>query len=142
MSTGSNITQNQFQYTYEKDSVTVFGSFEVDGYGAVSHYQGGDVALIEQTATGTYEVTLTTGWDYFFALDTTIVKTTASAVATVQLANDPATLQADTKLGGPFVLLCLNYAGAAANPETTASIRFKLVMRRSRVGPFDAGVTV
>ena len=133
---------NQFQYTLEKDTVTIYGSFEVDGYGDVTHYQGGGISSVASTGTGAYDITLQDGWDYLFGFFGQPVKTTASSIATVQLANDPTDLQTDVKNKVPLSILTLDYAGSAADPSTTESIRFEIKLRRSSVAPFDAGTTV
>lgn len=130
---------NQFQYTMEKDSVTLFGSFTVDGYGEVSQFQGGGVASVEavDATTGQFEITLEDGWDYLFEVSTQIVRETASAVAVGQLLMDPADLTTAIKTKQPLVVQFLNYAGSAADPEDDALVRFKIVVRRSSVQYFD-----
>jgi hypothetical protein len=141
MSIGSRYL-NQFQYSLEKDTVILEGSFEVDGYGVVSHYQGGGVESVEQTATGTYDITLQDGWDYLFECKGQVIRSTLSAVAVTQLKMDPTTIQADIKTKVPLTIVCVNYAGSAADPEDDASVRFKILVRRSSVSPYDTGVTV
>ena len=142
MSLGSRYL-NQFQYSLEKDTVIIEASFEVDGYGEVTHYQGGGVASIASTGTGAYNITLQDGWDYLFELSGMEVKSTASTVAHVQLMVNPATLQANIKTPSvPLSIVCRDYAGNAVDPSTTGSMRIKILVRRSSVGPFDAGTTV
>ena len=133
---------NQFQYSLEKDTVTICGSFTVDGYGEVATYQGGGVTSVASTGTGAYDIQLDDGWDHFFSLTAQPVKVTASTIATVQLVNVPADLQADIKNKVPLSVLTLNYAGAAADPSTTESIYFVIKVRRSSYGPFDTSTTV
>lgn len=143
MSLGSRYL-NQFQYTFEKDTVLLEGSFEVDGYGEVTHYQGGgieSVAAVSAT-TGTFDITLDDGWDYLFEVRGQVVQATASTVATVQLLMNPATLQTAIQTKVPLRIACLNYAGSAVDPGTSAQIRFAILVRRTAVGPFDAGTTV
>jgi hypothetical protein len=143
MSLGSRYL-NQFQYTLEKDTVTLFGSFEVDGYGAVTHYQGGGVASVAavDATTGQFDITLQDGWDYLFEVTAQVVQDTISSVAAIQLLMDPTTLQTDIKNKVPLRIVCLNYAGSAVDPATSASVRFKIVVRRSSYAPFDTGTTV
>lgn len=142
MSLGSRYL-NQFQYTMEKDTVTLFGSFEVDGYGAVTHYQGGGIESVEQVAatTGQYDITLQDGWDYIFELRASVVDETIASLNQFQLLMNPDTLQAGIKIKTPLRLLCMN-DGVAEDPASGTQIRFAIVMRRTSVGPFDAGTTV
>lgn len=137
MSLGSRYL-NQFQYTLEKDTVTLYGSFSCTS-GVVTMYQGGGIASIENTDTGTFDITLQDGWDYLFNLYGQPIKTTASSIATVQLANVPADLQTDIKNKVPLTILTLDYAGSAADPADSEVIRLEIKVRRTSVHPFDDG---
>ncbi len=134
---------NQFQYTMEKDTVTLYGSFQVDGYGAVSQYQGGGIESVEQVGatTGTYDITLTDGWDYLFAVETQVVRATLASINGSQLLMDPATLQEDIKTREPLRIVLIN-DGVAEDPAEGDEIRFKIVARRTSVGPFDEPTVV
>jgi len=138
MSLGSRYL-NQFQLSLEKDTVILEGSFAVNSGGGVIEYQGGGIASVEQTATGTYDITLEDGWNYLFEVHGQVIRSTASDVAVVQLLMDPTTLQDDIKNKVPLTILCLDYAKAAVDPEDDAVVRFKVLVRRSAVGPFDDG---
>jgi hypothetical protein len=141
MSIGSRYL-NQYQYTLEKDTVTLYGSYTVDGYGVVATYQGGGIASVEQTATGNYDVTLQDGWDYLFNVNATVYDSATTAVASVQVKDTYADAQTAIKNTTPIHLQLLNFAGAAVNPAVTATVAIEIRARRTSVGPFDAGTTV
>lgn len=131
---------NQFQYTMEKDTVTLYGSFSCDGYGEVAEYQGGGIESVEAVSatTGTFDITLSDGWDYLFMVDAMIIKNGAlAAVNGFQLANAPADLEDDIQNRTPLRLICHN-DGVAADPASGELVRFRIVVRRTAVGPFDA----
>jgi len=128
---------NQFQYTLEKDTVTLFGTANIGASGAVSGLLGGGIASITKQATaGQYVITLEDSWSHFFALEAQIVDDAVSAIARVQVLQDPATIQA-TVAAKTIKIQCLDYAGVAANPISGAQLSFKIVLRKSSVGPFD-----
>ena len=137
MSLGSRYL-NQFQLTLEKDTVSLYGSFQCTS-GVVTGYQGGGIASIEQTATGAFDITLQDGWDYLFGFNYVSVKTTATTVAQIQLTNDPADITTDIKTKVPLSILCLNYAGSAVDPADSEVVKFEIKARRTSVGPFDDG---
>lgn len=140
MSTGTAYL-NQFQYTYEKDSVTMYGSFEVDGSGEVVHFQGGGIESVSKLATGTYQIQLMQGWNYLLDFGASVISDAYSDINSVQLEMNPATLTQDVKDKLPLQIVCLAN-GVVTDPLDTASVRFRVVVRRSQVGPFDAGTTV
>tara|TARA_R110000868_G_scaffold377410_1_gene642707 strand:+ start:76 stop:507 length:432 start_codon:yes stop_codon:yes gene_type:complete len=129
---------NQFQLTLEKDTVTLFGSFQCTS-GVVTAYQGGGIASIEQTATGAYDITLQDGWNWFFDFKWVSLKPTASEVAAIQLTNVPTDITADIKAKVPLSILCLDFAGSEVDPADTEVIKFEIKARRTSVGPFDDG---
>lgn len=129
---------HQFQYTMEKDTVTLFGTVDIGASGAVSLAKGGGIESVTKEATaGQYTIQLAERYSRFLNIQAQVVRATPSAVATVQLLMAPATLQADVKADGQLVIQCLDFAGVAANPESGAQLQLRIVMRNSSVGPND-----
>lgn len=129
---------HQFQYTMEKDTVTLFGTVDIGASGAVTLTKGGGIESVTKEATaGQYTIQLAERYSRFLNIQAQPILATPSAVAAVQLLMDPATMQADIKADGQIVVQCLNYAGVAANPESGAQLQLRIVMRNSSVGPND-----
>ena len=135
----SNRLLNQFQYTYEKDTVTIYGSVSVGASGAVSAIQGGGIAAAAKESTaGQYTITMSDKFSRLLDFSAQIVDDANSAVAHIQLKQAPETLQADVKGDKQILIQCLDYAGSAANPADGSAIFLKIVMRNSSVGPYDS----
>lgn len=129
---------NQFQYTYEKDTVSIFGSAVIGASGAVSAAKGGGIAsVVKESTAGQYTITLTDRFSRFLGIDAAVTDDAISAVARVQVLMDPATLQASIKANGEIVVQCVDFAGAAVNPASGSSLSFRITMRNSSVGPND-----
>ena len=141
MSIGSRYL-NQFQYTLEKDTVTLYGSYTVDGYGVVTSYQGGGIASVTQASTGNYEVLLQDGWDYLFQVSATVYDSATTGIAAIQVKDTYADAQIAIKNKTPLYIELLDFAGAAVDPATTATVAIEIRARRTSVAPFDAGTTV
>jgi hypothetical protein len=131
---------NQFQYAYEKDTVIVFGNFNVGAAGAVTAGTvkgGGIVSVAKQGTAGQYLITFNDQFSQFLDFSGQTVLATASGVANVQLLQAPATLQADIKANKQITIQCVDYAGAAVNPASGEKVMFKVVYRRTSVGTYD-----
>lgn len=129
---------NQFQYTFEADTVTIFGSAVIGGSGAVGSVKGGGIASVTKESTaGQYTIQLSDRYSRFLSFIAGTTLGTVSAIARVQVLMAPATLQATVKSTGQILVQCLDYAGAAANPESGSVLSFRITMRNSSVGPND-----
>lgn len=138
-------TLNQFQYTFEKDTVTVYGKFNVGTSGAVDAYQGGGVAsVVKESTAGQYTINFKDKYSRFLEFSASIVDDAISQVAKVQVLMDPATVQATVSAGAALLVQCLAIESdatpqlIAANPASGAVVFFKAVFRNTTVGPFDA----
>lgn len=130
----ANRTLNQFQLTYEKDSVTIYATINIGAAGAVSAYAGGGIQLVTKQATaGQYTITFTNQFSKFLSLRSDSVNATADGIANIQLLQAPATLQADVRSTRQLTIQCLDYAGAAANLASGAQIMLVAVFRNSSV---------
>lgn len=136
---GCNRLLNQFQYTYEKDSVTVYGSVTFGAAGAVGSFQGGGVTSVTKVAatTGQYLITFDDQFTRLLFPSFQLVNDALSAVAAIQLFQEASTLQADVTNNKSFIIALADFAGAAVDPEDGSQIMFKVVFRRTDVGPFD-----
>jgi hypothetical protein len=128
---------NQFQYTLEKDSVTLFGSFVVGAAGAVGTVKGGGIASVAKTGTGLYQITFEDKWSRYLDGHTGFVAASAPNIALVYVKNNPATLQSDIQSTKKVTIECLDFAGAAANPSSGIVITFVSVFRKNSQGPWD-----
>lgn len=128
---------NQFQYTLEKDTVTLFGSVVIGAAGAVGLVKGGGIAGVVKLGTGLYEFELEDSWSRLLFVSAGIVSASAPNIATAYVKENPSTLQADVKADKKFKLEALDFAGAAANPTAGCVISFVVVFRKSSQGPWD-----
>lgn len=135
---GCNRYLQQFQYTYERDTVTIFGAANVGAAGAVASdgFGGAGVQSVTKLGgTGQYEVQLEDRFASLLDARAYVVGAAASAILGVQLLQDPATLQADFQADGKLTFVALNAAGAAANPADGEQIKFVIIARKSTVKP-------
>jgi hypothetical protein len=129
---------NQFQYTLEKDTVTLFGSAVIGASGAVGTVKGGGIASVVKEATaGQYTITLEDSWSRFLGFTAGTTGAAISPVANIQVLMAPATLQATVQSTKAILIQCIDYAGAAVNPTSGHVLSFRITMRKSSVGPFD-----
>jgi len=134
----------QFQYTYEKDTVSIYGSVLIGNSGAVTSFQGAGVAsVVKESADGQYTITLTDKFNRFLRMDMGIIDDAISQVSGIQILMDPASMQADIKSTKEIVIQCVgptataDTALVAANPASGALIQFRIVMRNSSVAVDD-----
>lgn len=136
---------NQFQYTFEKDTVTIFGQFEIGASGAVTAgtVKGGGVSgVVKEATAGQYTISFRDKYSRLLDFKAQIVDDSISQVASIQVLQDPATLQADVKASGELIVQCLAIESdatpqlIAANPASGALVMFKAVFRNTTVDPF------
>ena len=136
---------NQYQYTFEKDTVTLYGEINIGASGAVSSIAGGGISgVVKETAAGLYSVTLSDFYQRLLFVDALIVDDAITQVVSYQILEDPAALQTDFKGDKTFRIQFFGATNAstttqiAANPASGAQIKLKIVCRNSTVGPYDA----
>jgi hypothetical protein len=132
---------NQFQYTYEKDTVTIYGEFTVGASGAVTAGTvkgGGLEGVVKEATAGQYSITLSDYFQRILFVDALNVDDAVSAWASVAVLEDPSALQADFKADKTFKIQLQDYAAAAVNPTSGAQIKLKITLRNTTVGPYDA----
>jgi hypothetical protein len=123
---------------YETELVKIYGSIVVGAAGAVTSFQGGGFeSVTKETAAGNYTIGLKHAYDRLLFVNVVPVKATVSDVASVQVLNAPATLQATFK-GGEVVIQLLDEAGAAVNAASGEVLLVEITARRGSVGPYDA----
>ena len=128
---------NQFQYTLEKDSVTLFGSFVIGAAGAVGTIKGGGIKAVTKTGTGLYQIEFEDSWSRYLDGHVGFVAASAPNIAMVYVKNSPATLQADVQSTKKVSIECLDFSGVAANPNSGIVISFVSVFRKASQGPWD-----
>jgi hypothetical protein len=132
---------SQFQYTYEKDTVTIYGEFTVGASGAVTAgtVKGGGLESVTKEATaGQYSITLSDFYQRLLYVEAVNVDNANSAWASVCVLEDAAVLQSEFKADKTFKIQFQDYAAAAVNPTATAQIKLKITCRNTTVGPYDA----
>lgn len=132
---------SQFQYTYEKDTVTLYGQFNVGASGAVTAGTvkgGGLSAVVKESTAGQYSITLSDFFQRLLYVEAINVDDAVSAWGSVAILEDPSALQTDFKADKTFKIQLQDYAGAAVNPTSGAQIRLKITCRNTTVGPYDA----
>jgi hypothetical protein len=132
---------NQFQYTYEKDTVTLYGEFTVGASGAVTSgtVKGGGLSgVVKESTAGQYSITLSDYFQRLLYVEALNVDDAVSAWATVAVLEDPSALQTDFKADKTFKIQLQDFAGAAVNATSGAQIKLKITCRNTTVGPYDA----
>jgi hypothetical protein len=128
---------SQFQYTLEKDTVTLYGSVVIGAAGAVGLVQGGGIAGVAKVGTGLYEFEFEDSWSRLLHVSAGIVSASAPGIASAYVKENPSALQADVKADKKFKIEALDFAGAPANPPAGCVISFVVVFRKSSYGPWD-----
>ena len=136
---------DQFQYAYEKDTVSVYGYVDIGASGAVSGYSGGGIAsVVKESTAGQYTITLSDKFSRFLDFAAQVVDDAISQIMNVQVLENPATIQADVATGKSLTMQCLTFTSSsnptkvAGNPADGARIMFKFVFRNTSVGPYDS----
>src|SRR5690606_6102468 len=131
-------TLNQFQYTFEKDTVTIFGEFSVGTSGAVTAGTvkgGGVLSVVKESTDGQYTISFKDKYKRFLDFSSFIVDDSVSQVVKIQPLVDPSTLQSGLASTGSLVVQCLAIESdstpqlIAANPASGALVMFKAVFR-------------
>jgi hypothetical protein len=128
---------SQFQYTLEKDTVTLFGSVVIGAAGAVAIVKGGGIAGVTKVGTGLYEFEMEDSWSRLLFVSAGIVSATAPNISQAYVKENPSTLQADVQADKKFKIEALNFSGVAADPSAGTVVSFVVVFRKSSIGPFD-----
>lgn len=131
----ANRTLNQFQLTYEKDSVTIYASINVGASGAVSSFAGGGISNVTKSVTaGQYVLTMTNKFSKFLNMRAESINTTADGIANIQMLATPSTMQADIKSSRQITIQCVDFTNTAANPPSGSQLQVVIVMRNTSVG--------
>ena len=134
----SNRMFSRDQMTLEKDTVTLFANVTIGASGAVSSsFGGGLVSVVKESTAGQYTVTFDKGYSRLFSYDVRVVHSSVTAVASVQIKLTPAALLTAVQTTGAIVFQCLDFAGAAVNPESGAALLIKVTYRRTSYSPWD-----
>jgi hypothetical protein len=125
---------------YEAMLVEVYGSAVIGASGAVGTVKGGGIAsVVKESTAGQYTITLTERFERLISSNVGCFAATATGVVPIaQVLMSPATLQASFKANGALTVQFYDYAGAAANPASGSVVSFRVVVRNTQVGPYDA----
>ena len=122
---------NQFQYTLEQDSVTLYGGVNISTTGSVGDVYGYGIASVSLVASGKYDIVFEDKWSQLLDWKFDVFDDANSSVAKVQLLEAPATVQADVKADKTLTIQCLDFAGSAVAPASGAQIKITAVFRYS-----------
>lgn len=123
---------SQFQYTIEKDTVTLFGSMVVGATGAVGTVTGAGISSIARTGAGAYTITLAQPFNKLLGFRWIFGGGTASAIGSVELADTLADQTANIRLS-QVKIACYSSAATAADPAENSILQFEVVGRNSSV---------
>lgn len=136
---GSKISRSPTRWSYEKEVGDVYVSVLIGASGAVTTAKGGGVTSVTKLATaGQYAIQLQATYQRLLSTSASVVNATATTVAMVQVLESGAMFQADIKADGNIVVQCLDFAGAAVNPPSGASLLVKLEVRQNPSTVFDS----
>jgi hypothetical protein len=127
------------QYSYEVEPVKLYGRLNIGAAGAVvAGKQGlGIKSIVKEATAGLYTIELADKFAQLLFVSTVLVDNAVNAVASIQVLEDPATIQADMKTDKKFQIQLLDFAGAAVNATSGAQVRFEITMRQSKIGRGD-----
>lgn len=130
---------NAKQYSYEMEPVKIYGRVTIGAAGAVIAGKNGlgIASIAKEVADGQYTITFQDTFAKFLFLSSLVIDDAASAVAKIQVFENPATLQADLKADKKLKIQCLDFAGVAVNPTSGAQILLECTMRQSCIGRGD-----
>jgi hypothetical protein len=115
----------------QKQVVILEGRFAVGSTGAVSGLKGSGIKSVTRTGTGAYEIVLDDRFDRFLGINFQVAHATASGVATVMLTD--VSPDGNVQAGAALPVLCLDFAGSAADPASGSVVFFNIVVRNSTV---------
>lgn len=135
---GSKVSRSPTRWSYEKEVGDVYVSVLIGASGAVSASNGGGVTSVTKLATaGQYAVQLQATYQRLLSASASVVHSTPTSVAMVQVLESGATVQAEFKADGNLVVQCLDFAGAAVNPPSGSRILLKVEVRQNPSTVFD-----
>ena len=128
----------QFTYSMEKKTCRLFGSFVVLAAGAVGTVKGGGIlSVVKNVTAGNYTVTLADKWSRLLGAKGGFVAAAGSGIAAVEIAENPATLQANFAANSQYTIQFYDFAGAPADAAAGSVHSFEVVVRNSSVGTWD-----
>ena len=121
---------NQFHYSYEINPVHVYAKVNIGAAGAPTIVTAQGVTSITRTGTGAYTILLRDNFARLLSSFGVLLNATASAAPIVQLVEDNSALD----IGSANVkILCLDAAGAAADPGSGEVLLLDLTLKNSSV---------
>jgi hypothetical protein len=125
----------------EVNVVELNAAFSVGAAGAVvaNSLKGmGFSSVVKEATAGQYTITLSDRWNRLLSVDAQVIFTAiAACLPKAQIIATPATMQSSFKSNGQVVIQFMDAAGAAANPDSGASVMIDMRVRNSTVGPQD-----
>lgn len=134
---GSKISRSPTRWSYEKEVGDIYPKIVVGATGAVSSFKGAGVKSVVRNSVGNYTITLSATYQRLLAASVTVVASTITTVASSQVMQDPATLQAGFVANGTVTIQLVNAAGAAVDAPSGANILVTLAVRFNPSKVFD-----
>lgn len=126
-------------YSPEADIVMHFGTISIGASGAVSDFAGGNIEnVVKESADGQYSITLADKMNRLLFVEIMpVLAASASGIATCEVLEAPASLQADFKADRTLKIQLYDETLTAVNAASGTMLLVKIIARRSDIGPFD-----
>lgn len=131
---------SQNNMSYERDTLDIYGRFEIGAAGAVTAGTvkgGGIVGVTKEATAGRYTIELERPFSRLLFANVSFVGASASGVFATQILETPANLQADVTGDGKYVVQFYDAAGSAVNATSGTQVLIRAVVRKTSVGPWD-----
>ena len=138
MASDVNSYKYQNYYTFEKDVISIFGSFKIEAAGAVTSdsVQGLGVAdVVKSAGDGDYLITFDGAYDGFLGIQFTVVTDNDAIPVAVSVHEAAATAQADIKAAKGINVTLTSATATAANADNPTMIMFEA---KFRMGEFTS----
>lgn len=124
---------NQFQYSLEKDVVSIFGTVNIGGTGAVGTVAGLGVSGVARTGEGAYTITLSGPFNKLLGFRWIFGGGTASGIGSIELVSSLANQSVDIR-ASQVKIQCYSAAATTADPASGSVLQFEVIGRNSSVG--------
>jgi hypothetical protein len=115
----------------QKQVVILEGRFAVGSAGAVSGLKGAGIkSVTKESGTGVYSIVLDDQFNRFLGINFTVAHASASGIAKVEMTD--VSPDGNVQAGAAIPVVCLDFAGSAANPADGSVVFFTIILRNSQ----------
>jgi hypothetical protein len=116
----------------QKQVIILEGRFDVGASGAATGLKGAGIkSITKESGTGVYSIVLDDQFNRFLGINFTVAHATASGIAKVEMTD--VSPDGNVQAGAAIPVVCLDFAGAAANPADGSVVFFTIMLRNSLV---------